>query len=300
MTSSGLPRLPGLPDLPDLPAGRDRPAPAWTRRRVRVTADFYRTVFRTAIVSQFQYRGPNYFYMIGMVTEPVVYLVVWTTVARAQGGSVGGITPGEFAAYYIVWTLVRNMNIVLTPYAWEDRIRNGQLSGELLRPVHPIHHDIAYFAGWKVPVIAMWLPVGAVLTLLFEPAFDVTPLEVAVFAVAIWGAFLVRTMFMWVLGLLTFWTTRVGAVFQVWFTAELLLSGRLVPLALMPDWVTTIGAFTPFPSSFGFPIDSLVGDLSTAELLRGLAAQAMWVSIGAAVVAVTWRFAVRRFSSVGN
>ena len=300
MTSSGLPRLPDLADLPDLPAGRDRPAPAWTRRRVRVTADFYRTVFRTAIVSQFQYRGPNYFYMIGMVTEPVVYLVVWTTVARAQGGSVGGITPGEFAAYYIVWTLVRNMNIVLTPYAWEDRIRNGQLSGELLRPVHPIHHDIAYFAGWKVPVIAMWLPVGAVLTLLFRPAFDVTPLEVAVFAVAIWGAFLVRTMFMWVLGLLTFWTTRVGAVFQVWFTAELLLSGRLVPLALMPDWVTTIGAFTPFPSSFGFPIDSLVGDLSTAELLRGLAAQAMWVSIGAAVVAVTWRFAVRRFSSVGN
>jgi len=300
VTSSGLPRLPDLADLPDLPAGRDRPAPAWTRRRVRVTADFYRTVFRTAIVSQFQYRGPNYFYMIGMVTEPVVYLVVWTTVARAQGGSVGGITPGEFAAYYIVWTLVRNMNIVLTPYAWEDRIRNGQLSGELLRPVHPIHHDIAYFAGWKVPVIAMWLPVGAVLTLLFRPAFDVTPLEVAVFAVAIWGAFLVRTMFMWVLGLLTFWTTRVGAVFQVWFTAELLLSGRLVPLALMPDWVTTIGAFTPFPSSFGFPIDSLVGDLSTAELLRGLAAQAMWVSIGAAVVAVTWRFAVRRFSSVGN
>ena len=297
MTAAGLQDPPGPRGLP---AGRDRPAPAWTKRRVRVTADFYRTVFRTAIVSQFQYRGPNYFYMIGMVTEPVVYLVVWSTVARAQGGSVGGISPGEFAAYYIVWTLVRNMNIVLTPYAWEDRIRNGQMSGELLRPVHPIHHDIAYFAGWKVPVIAMWLPVGAVLTLLFRPAFDVTPLEVAVFAVAIWGAFLVRTMFMWVLGLLTFWTTRVGAVFQVWFTAELLLSGRLVPLALMPDWVTTIGAFTPFPSSFGFPIDSLVGDLSTAELLRGLAAQAMWVSIGAAVVAVTWRFAVRRFSSVGN
>jgi ABC-2 type transport system permease protein len=297
VTAAGLQDPPGPRGLP---AGRDRPAPAWTKRRVRVTADFYRTVFRTAIVSQFQYRGPNYFYMIGMVTEPVVYLVVWSTVARAQGGSVGGITPGEFAAYYIVWTLVRNMNIVLTPYAWEDRIRNGQMSGELLRPVHPIHHDIAYFAGWKVPVIVMWLPVGAVLTLLFEPAFDVTPPEVAVFAVAIWGAYLVRTMFMWVLGLLTFWTTRVGAIFEVWFTAELLLSGRLVPLALMPDWVTTIAAFTPFPSSFGFPIDSLVGDLSTGELLRGLAAQAMWTAVGAAIVAVAWRFAVRRFSSVGN
>src|SRR4029453_13185417 len=226
----------------------------------------------------------NYFQMGGWGAEPIVYLVVWSTVADAQGGSVGGITPGEFAAYYIVWTLVRNMNIVLTPYAWEDRIRNGQMSGELLRPVHPIHYGIAYFAGWKVPVIFMWLPVGALLVLLFRPSFDVSPLEVAVFAVAIWGAFLVRTMFMWVLGLLTFWTTRVSAIFELWFTAELLLSGRLVPLALMPAWVTTVGAFTPFPSTFGFPIDSLVGDLSTGELLRGLAAQALWVGMGAGIV----------------
>jgi ABC-2 type transport system permease protein len=284
----------------DLPAGRDRPAPAWTGRRVHVTWDYYRTIARSSVIQQLQYRGPNYFYMIGMITEPVVYLVVWTTVARAQGGSVGGITPGEFAAYYIVWTLVRNMNIVLTPYAWEERIREGQMAGELLRPIHPLHHDIAFFAGWKFAVIAMWLPIGGLLVLLFRPSSDVSWLEVVVFAVAIWGAYLVRTMFMWVLGLLTFWTTRVGAIFEVWFTLELLLSGRLVPLSLMPDWVRTLGAFTPFPSSFGFPIDSLVGDLSTGELLRGLAAQAMWIAIGVAIVALAWRYAVRRFSSVGN
>jgi ABC-2 type transport system permease protein len=267
---------------------------------MNVTLDYYRTIARLSVIQQLQYRGPNYFYMVGMITEPIVYLVVWSTVARAQGGSVGGITPGEFAAYYIVWTLVRNMNIVLTPYAWEERIREGRMAGELLRPLHPLHHDIAFFAGWKVAVIAMWLPIGGLLVLLFRPSWDVTPLEVAVFAVAIWGAYLVRTMFMWVLGLLTFWTTRVSAVFEVWFTAELLLSGRLVPLSLMPHWVRTLGSFTPFPSSFGFPIDSLVGDLSTGELLRGLATQVLWIAIGLAIVALTWRFAVRRFSSVGN
>jgi ABC-2 type transport system permease protein len=105
---------------------------------------------------------------------------------------------------------------------------------------------------------------------------------------------------MWVLGLLTFWTTRVSAIFEAWFTAELLLSGRLVPMALMPDWVRTVAAFTPFPSSFGFPIDSLVGDLSTGELLRGLATQGLWIVVGVVIVALTWRFAVRRYSAVGN
>ena len=81
--------------------------------------------------------------MLGMVAEPTIYLVVWSTIARQHGGSVGGFTAGSLAAYYIVWTFVRIMNIVFTPFGWEWRIREGQLSGQLLRPMHPIHYDLA-------------------------------------------------------------------------------------------------------------------------------------------------------------
>src|SRR5215211_8694804 len=100
--------------------------------RLRGYVELYLTEMRIAIAEQFQYRVANYFYMIGMVAEPVIYLVVWSTIARQQGGAVGGFTPGQFAAYYIVWTLVRNMNIIFTPYGWEERIRQGELSGMLL------------------------------------------------------------------------------------------------------------------------------------------------------------------------
>ena len=98
-------------------------APLPQAGRLRSFVDFYATTMRTAVATQFQYRAANYFYMLGMVAEPVIYLVVWQTVAAQQGGSVQGITAGQFAAYYIVWTLVRNINIVFTPYGWEERIR---------------------------------------------------------------------------------------------------------------------------------------------------------------------------------
>ena len=113
----------------------------------------YAAHMRQAVLQQFQYRAANYFYMIGMIAEPVVYLVVWSTIARDHGGSIDGLTPGGFAAYYIVWTLVRNMNIVLTPFAWEERIKEGTLAGQLMKPVHPIHEDLAAFAGWKLNYI---------------------------------------------------------------------------------------------------------------------------------------------------
>jgi len=77
--------------------------------RVRSLFDFYVTRGRTQIQSEFQYRVATYFWLIGMLAEPIVYLVVWTTIAKQQGGEVQGITTGHFAAYYIVWTLVRNM-----------------------------------------------------------------------------------------------------------------------------------------------------------------------------------------------
>lgn len=255
---------------------------------------------RIAIAEQFQYRVANYFYMIGMVAEPVIYLVVWTTIATQQGGAVAGFTAGQFAAYYIVWTLVRSMNIVFTPYGWEWRIREGQLSAALLRPIFPIVSDLGFFAGWKVVVIVLWLPIAALLAVLFQPEITATLLEVAVFALAIWGAYLIRSLNQSSIGLVTFWTTRVGPVFELYMTVELLLSGRLVPMALMPDWVQSIAGVLPFYSTFGFPIEALVGDLSTERLIGGLLVQAFWIVVGVIVLRVFWRFAIKRYSAVNG
>ena len=268
--------------------------------RWRSLYDFYVTTMRTAIVSQLQYRVAQYFYMIGMVAEPVVYLVVWTTIAEDQGGAVNGITVGEFAAYYIVWTLVRNMNIVFGAPFWEYRIREGRLAGDLLKPMSVLHYDLAFFAGWKFVVVAMWIPIAIGLSAVFHPTLNPTMLEIGVFICAIWGAYLIRTMFQGVVGMLNFWTTRGAAVFDLYMATEMLLSGRLVPLQLMPQWVQTLANFLPFKWTFGYPIEALVGNLSTRSLLLGLVAQASWIVIGLVLSRVAWRVAIKRFTAVGG
>ena len=268
--------------------------------RFRSYLDYYLTRARTQIQSNFQYRVATYMWLVGMLAEPIVYLVVWTTIADQQGGAVQGITTGEFAAYYIVWTLVRNMNIVFTPYGWEWRIREGELSAALLRPLHPIHDDIAGFAGWKVVTIILWLPIAAVLWIAFDPSIDLRAAEIAAFCVAIWGAYLIRTMFLTSLGMVTFWTTRVSALFELAVGLELLLSGRLVPLPLMPAWAEDVANVLPFKWSFYFPIQTLVGDLSNRELLEGLGIQLLWIVVLTGLFLVVWRFAIRRYSAVGN
>ena len=149
-------------------------------------------------------------------------------------------------------------------------------------------------------MIVLWIPLAIALSLLFDPTLSPNPQQIATFAIAIWGAYLIRTMFQESLGMLCFWTTRGAAIFDLWMTLELLLSGRLVPMPLMPDWVQEIARFLPFQWTFFFPIDSLVGDLSTTELVRGLLVQLLWILIGLAIFRLAWRWAIRRYSAVGG
>jgi ABC-2 type transport system permease protein len=276
------------------------PAPPRLTSPLRGLLDVYVQEAKIAIAEQIQYRVANYMYMLGMVAEPVIYLVVWQTVAAQQGGAVAGITAGQFAAYYIVWTLVRNINIVFTPYGWEERIREGRLSAQLLRPLFPIVEDLGFFLGWKPVVILLWLPIALFLSLVFHPVLNPTPLAIVVFAISLLGAYLIRSLNQTSLGLITFWTTRVGPIFELYIAVELLLSGRLVPMALMPAWVQSIADVLPFQWTFGFPIEALVGNLTTEELLRGLGMQLLWIAIGSVLVRVVWRFAVRRYSAVAG
>jgi ABC-2 type transport system permease protein len=267
---------------------------------LRSMVDFYLVGARTTMQAQFQYRAAMYMYTLGMVSEPVIYLVVWRTIANQHGGAVNGIGAGQIAAYYIVWTLVRTFNIVFTPFGWEWRIREGQLSAQLLRPIHPVHYDMADFAGQKVPWLVMYAPIAAALALVFHPALSPRPLEIVVFLIAIWGAYVIRSLNHFVLGMLTIFTTRATSVFQVWFLAELLVSGRLVPLPLMPHWAQSIAAWLPFKWTFYFPIEALVGSMSTQTLLTGLLWQCLWTAIGSALVFVAFRLAIRHYSAVGN
>jgi ABC-2 type transport system permease protein len=262
--------------------------------------DYYVESTKISIMVQFQYRLQSFLYVVWLVIEPLIYLVVWSTIARSNGGSVGGYTPGGFAAYYIVWMLVREMNIVGSALGWEWRIQHGRMSTELMRPIHPIHNDVSDFAGSKVFMILIWLPIAAALALIFKPTLNPTWLQCVVFVIAIWMAYILRSLINSMYGMLTFWITKIGAIYDLHSALELILSGRLVPMLLMPLWVQHIANFLPFQSMFYFPITALTGSLKPVELFTGLGIQLLWVLGFLGLVAFVWRFAVRRFASVGN
>lgn len=262
-------------------------------------ARVYGVQARLGFQSQIQYRVATAFALLGFVIEPVVYLVVWRTIAEAQGGSIAGYTASDFVAYYIAWTLVRAMNIALTPYIWDGRIQRGGINDHLTMPLHMFHRDLAYFSGWKPLWIAWWIPLAGILVVVFRPEIRPTPLQMLGFFVATWLAFLLRFILLYTLGLVSFWTTRASALFETVITAEVLLSGRLVPLELMPGWVQHIAAWLPFRWTYQGPIEIAIGRAGPAGAWGVFAFQIGWVVGLGALMSVVWMRAIKRYSAVG-
>lgn len=262
--------------------------------------DFYITQFKIELSSHFQYRFALLLQIIALVIEPVIYLVVWTTVADAQGGIVGGYTRGEFAAYYIASTLVRQMTVSIGPGEFECLIRLGILSPWLLWPVNPFHLYLASGPTSKVFTFLWLMPIMTILVIVFRPTLSPTPWQIIAFGVVLVMAYLLRFVIVWATQMAAFWITRASALIEVYFAAEFLLSGRLLPISMLPSWAQQIGNLLPFRWSFAFPLEVLLGRLTPLEVGQGFLIQGAWLLVGAVLIKILWRAGLRRYSAVGG
>lgn len=268
--------------------------------RLRYFAQLYRAFFKSSILENIQYRASGMIWMIGSILEPVIYLVVWSTVAESRGGSVGDYTAREFAAYYIVLMIINHLTFSWIMQVFQFRIQFGSLSYELLRPVHPIHADIMTNIGFKIVQMTIMVPAFIILVFLFDPDFGFTATSIAIAIPVIVLAFLVRFLLEWALALAAFWTTRTTAINNTYFAVMMFLSGRVAPIALLPAWLQAGAELMPFYYVIAFPVEIINNRLGADEIVSGVAALLVWLVIAFAIMSTLWRRAIRNFTAVGG
>jgi ABC-2 type transport system permease protein len=261
--------------------------------------ELYLQQFKTTLAMMFQYRASLVIWTVGQVLEPLVYLIVWSAVASGTGGSVGNYTPADFAAYFIVLMLVNQATYTWIMYEFEYRIRHGTLSAALLKPVHPIHSDIADNVSSKIITLPIVAVVAVVLMLAFHASISPPFWAIMVFIPALFLAFLVRFLLEWTLAQTAFWTTRVSAVNQTYFVALLFLSGQIAPLTLMPAPIQIVSYVLPFRWLLSFPVELISGRVSATDALIGIGAQLAWLTVSTVLLQAVWRKGVKTYTAVG-
>ena len=249
---------------------------------------------------QWQYRANLIMYLLYWLVSPIIYLAVWTSIARTRG-SVNGFTANDFVTYYMVLLIVDQItsNIIIHIFAY--KIQDGTLSGELIRPIHPILTTaLVNTVAFKVLTIMGLIPVWIILFLLFRPDFSHVSLVGVLLSIpAMVLGFTIGFLLSAAITCAAFWTTRVYSIHEFYFALIQLFSGQFVPLTLMPDVIQNIARFLPFQLLIYFPIQLILGRLTPPQIIEGFGVGLFWLAVSVVVFQRVWRGGVRQFSAVG-
>lgn len=260
----------------------------------------YRRFWQVNWAEQWQYRANMIMYLLYWLVSPVVYLAVWSAVA-SERGSVGGLTANDFITYYLVLLLVDTLTSDITIYLLAFRIQDGTLSGELLRPVHPILTNILMNnLAFKALTFAVLVPIWIGLCLAFRPDFSGVTAGTLLLAVpTIALGFAIAFLLGATITCIAFWTTRVYALNEFYSALILLFSGQFVPLELMPGPIQQVVLYLPFQLMKYGPVQLILGRLTPEEIARNTALGLFWLAVAALLFRWVWRNGTRRFSAVG-
>ena len=245
------------------------------------------------------YRGEFLIWMLSTVAGPVISLLVWRTALRS--GANLPVDAEYLTTYFVLLGVVSMLTSSWISWFLAQEIREGTLSKWIVRPGSTHLNGIANNLSEKIIKSVVLAPLIAVIWWIFRDAIVVPsdPVRWFLFLLSVvGGATIVYAMHVLV-GALAFWVDDITGIDRARDMIALVLSGAIVPLALMPDWAGGFVAFQPFRYTLSFPIELVIGDLSGGDLMIGMALQIAYPIIFVACAMALWRRGMRAYAAVG-
>jgi ABC-2 type transport system permease protein len=265
----------------------------------------YRAHLKMAIALMLQYRFAVIIWAVWGFVGPLLSLAVWSATSAARGGSVTNAANGvtfdraDFAAYFLTFMIFGHLTMSWDAFEFAFRVRTGQLSPHLLKPIHPIHRDAAHNMGFKLSTSMMLFPIWILLFILLKPTPPQSGVELALAVPALILAGITRYVLQYALAAIAFWTTRVEAVNQFYFALDAFLSGSIAPLALLPAFLGTAAYFSPFRGMGSFPVELALGRIPPEQILPGFGLQLFWLTVTILFFRAVWAAGIKQYSAVG-
>jgi ABC-2 type transport system permease protein len=240
--------------------------------------------------------------MIWIMTDAMLALVMPAVWLSAAGGSqVFGMTSSEMVTYYLI-TLILSQFIVchlLWDIAWS--IKEGMFSIQLARPFPIYWNFMAQNLAWRVGKLILFAPfliffVIAYIEYLGNVGLHFSP----EFFISLFLAHLLSYNIAFAIAMIALWTTEFHSVFALYYFPENFLSGRVVPLAALPLWATSIGDFMPFRFTVAMPTEILMGRIAGPEVWRMFGMQIAWTLAFYVLGKILFARGVRQYTGFGN
>ncbi|AGL15385.1 ABC-2 family transporter protein [Actinoplanes sp. N902-109] len=228
--------------------------------------------------------------------------VLLAVAAGAGAAKPGGYDGAQLATF--VW-VGQGLLTVVALWGWTElsqRIRSGEITADLLRPVHPVLGYLAPDLGRAGhAMIFRFLPPLAVGALFFDLYGPSRPYTIPLFALSIVLAVVGSLGIRYLVNATAYWLHDARGPMILWTLAGGFLAGLYFPLRFLPDWLAvTLWVATPFPGLIQTPLDVLVERDPPGRQMALVGLQALWAAGLLALAVLVQRRAERRLVAQGG
>jgi ABC-2 type transport system permease protein len=255
--------------------------------------------WKTAAMAASSYVGDSPLFLFDYLLRllrVIVLLSIWRTILSGKG-AVSGMTLDAVLTYTLIAEVFAAQ---LAPRTTLDEVFwNGSIVGRLLQP-------LGIFGQFAADMFGRWLfelGVFSVPLLLFAPLLGVSTLPASLGAAGLFVLSLALAISVGLAiefvfgGLLVILQLPHWAVSQVRNAVTTLLSGAIVPLALLPQGVGAVFAWLPFASMASAPLQIYTG---TGNPISLMALQVGWSVVLWPLAHWLWRASRERMVAYGG
>ncbi len=262
----------------------------------------YLAAFRSRFLQMLQYRTAAY---AGFATQCWWGCIKIMILAAFYGGAAAASAPMSLAQS-VTYTWMAQGLLALLPWGGDPEIalsvRTGAVAYDRLRPVDAYALWFARSAGWAaarvLPRVALMLVFAAIALPLaglgewgWQPPAGLA--EGAAFLLSVLLALLLSTALVMLLNIAAAAALNERGINALATPIVIVLSGNLLPLALLPDTWQMALLMQPLAGVLDIPVRLYSGQLAGARALAGLGLQAFWilllVGVGHAAMGRTMR-----------
>lgn len=261
----------------------------------------YWQVFKVSLEEIFIWRLNFVLWRVRSVLQLLVLYFLWSVVFGQQE-NVFGYTQTAMFTYVLGTALMRSFSLSSRSVDVAGEIHQGILTNFLLRPVSYLSYWFTRDIADKVVNIAFVVVELSVIYLLLKPPIFIQT-DLLLLIVAAGTAILAVFLFFFLSFLLSmtgFWVREVWAPRFLAMVFIEFLSGGFFPLDILPRPVFTFLQATPFPYIIFFPLKVYLGQLSSFQIVGGVAVLVFWMVVAFVAVGYVWAKGLRVYAAEGR
>ena len=265
----------------------------------------YWHVINIGIQNSLTYRVNFLFRIVFGFVPLLATIFLWRAIyhGKPPDTEIAGMSLAQMTSYYLIVTIVDALTAV-NEDDWQIAadIKDGNISQFLLKPIDYLTYRLCLFVSGRVIYFAVAaLPLG--LFIFFLRAYFVLPPDALTFLWFILSVMLTALLqfFMsYAMAMLAFWVLEVSTFIFILFAFEIIASGHMFPLDVLPRALQHVLFCTPFPYQMYFPVSIYTGHITGSGIARGLVIQAAWVVAAWLLARFAWHRGLKKYAAVGG